>query len=76
MANAIRRDQNIKGIKVSDTEIKLSQFADDTTLILDENDETLNSAFSLFENAFCLGKACFREENTRFCVANTRNRDG
>ena len=31
MAIAIRSNKNIKGIKIEDTEIKLSQLADDTT---------------------------------------------
>ena len=31
MAIAVRNDENIKGIKISDSETKLLQFADDTT---------------------------------------------
>lgn len=35
LAAAIRKDTEIKGISVGSTECKLSQFEDDTTLILD-----------------------------------------
>ena len=34
-ACAIRRDEEIHGIKISGTDCKLSQYADDTTMILD-----------------------------------------
>jgi len=34
LGNAIRRDEEIHGIKISGTECKLSQYADDTTMIL------------------------------------------
>ena len=49
LATAIRNDGNIKGVKVSDTEIKLSQFADDTTLIMDDSNSTLNNVFYMLE---------------------------
>ena len=35
LGNAIRRDEEIRGIKISGTECKLSQYANDTTMILD-----------------------------------------
>ena len=35
LAKAIRTYADIKGLLVNNTEIKLSQYADDTTLILD-----------------------------------------
>ena len=34
-AKKIRKNRNINGIMVNNTETKLSQFADDTTLIID-----------------------------------------
>ena len=35
LTTAVRKDFQIKGISVGSTECKLSQFADDTTFILD-----------------------------------------
>ena len=45
LAIAVRNDVNIKGIKISDSEAKLLQFADDTTAILAD----LNSAQALLK---------------------------
>ena len=35
LGNAVRNDTGIQGIKVLDTECKISQYADDTTFSLD-----------------------------------------
>lgn len=35
LAAAVRRDSLFRGIQISDTECKISQYTDDTTLILD-----------------------------------------
>ena len=47
LATAIRKNANIKGISVNDVEIKLSQYADDTTLILDGSRESLLSSLAI-----------------------------
>lgn len=47
LAVRIRSNNNIKGIKLSGTETKISQYADDTALILDGSDTSLNE--SLYE---------------------------
>ena len=39
LAKAIRKNADIKGLLVKDTETKLSQYADDTTLILDGSEK-------------------------------------
>ena len=49
LANAIRRDPIIKGISISQNEIKLSQYADDTTLILDGSQDTLEASLDVIE---------------------------
>jgi len=36
LANAIRNDNAIKGIKIHDKEFKLSQYADDTTAFVSD----------------------------------------
>ena len=50
LATAIRKNTNIKGISVNDVEIKLSQYADDTTLILDGSDESLHSSLATLDD--------------------------
>jgi len=42
LAKAIRNNVNIKGICVNNNEIKISQYADNTTLILDESEQSLS----------------------------------
>ena len=41
LANKIRENNDIKGITVRGNEIKISQYADDTTMILDGSKKTL-----------------------------------
>ena len=50
LAKAIRKNADIKGLMVKDTEIKLSQYADDTTLILDGSAKSLSEALRVLEN--------------------------
>ena len=50
LATAIRKNTNIKGISINDVEIKLSQYADDTTLILDGSDESLRSSLATLDD--------------------------
>ena len=48
MANGIRRNKNIKGIIVGDTEFKISQLADDTTIFV-SNFESVYNVLKLIE---------------------------
>ena len=50
LGKAIRANASIKGITVNNTEIKLSQYADDTTLILNANQDSLSTALGTIEN--------------------------
>ena len=50
LADAIRKNQNVKGIFVNGNEIKISQYADDTTLILDGSKESLASSLHILDN--------------------------
>ena len=50
LATAIRKNINIKGISVNGEEIKLSQYADDTTLILDGSHESLLSSLAMLDD--------------------------
>ena len=44
---AVRRDTLIRGIQISDNECKISQYADDTTLILDGTRSSIERSFVL-----------------------------
>jgi len=46
LAKAFRNNVNIKGICVNNNDIKISQYADDTTLILDGSEQALLSALA------------------------------
>ena len=50
LGNAIRNCDQIKGICVLDTECKISQYADDTTLILDGSEKSMQQSFSLLDS--------------------------
>ena len=50
LAKAIRKNADIKGLMVKDTEIKLSQYADDTTLILDGSEKSLSEVLRVLES--------------------------
>ena len=49
LAKAARSNKNIKGISVNNSEIKISQYADDTTFILNGTSETLSAALQTLE---------------------------
>ena len=50
MAEAIRKRKEIVGITVNGKEIKLSQYADDTALILDGSEQSVKEAVKLLES--------------------------
>ena len=51
IGNAIRNcDKKKKGICVLDSECKISQYADDTTLILDGSEKSMQQSFSLLDS--------------------------
>lgn len=49
LADALRRNDNIRGITVNGQEIKISQYADDTTLILDGSRTSFTNAVQALE---------------------------
>ena len=49
LAKAIRENKNIKGILVNQNEIKISQYADDTTLILDGSKISLEASLKILD---------------------------
>ena len=52
LANTIRKDLTIIGISINNWDIKISQYSDDTTFILDLTSKALISALNLL-NDFC-----------------------
>ena len=50
LATAIRGDNEIKGISVGNVECKLSQYADNTTMILDGSEASLERSFTLLDS--------------------------
>ena len=50
LGSAIRRDCSIRGIDILGVECKISQYADDTTLIFDGSFSSLENAFKTFDN--------------------------
>ena len=54
MAEAIRKRKEIVGTIVNGKEIKLSQYADDTTLILDGSEQSVKEAVKLLEFWRCI----------------------
>ena len=56
MSAAIKNDASVNGIKINDSEYILSQYADDSSLLLDGNEETLDrSLFILEKFSECAG---------------------
>ena len=49
LSTKLRKNKNIKGIKIELKEFKISQFADDTTVILDGSDDSLNHTLEELE---------------------------
>ena len=50
LASAVRNNDGIKDIRISETECKISQYADDTTLILDGTDISANHSLGLLDS--------------------------
>ncbi len=53
MAIAIRMSDDITGIKINDLEVKISAYADDTTLFLDGSEKSVLSTFKILDS-FCM----------------------
>ena len=49
LSAAINNDPDINGVKINDSEFLLSQYADDSSLLLDGNEKSLSQSLSIFD---------------------------
>ena len=50
MAKTVRNNKSIRGLSLGNDEVKISQYADDTTLILDGSEKSLTSAIQFLDD--------------------------
>ena len=65
LAILIRQNHNIKGFKIHDTEIKISQFADDTSLFLDGTKESFEYCIETILEYAKFSGLCMNFEKTK-----------
>ena len=74
LANKMRMEHNIPGIKINAKEIKITQLADDTTLFL-LNDNALSNAFNMLDKFYsCSGLKLNKSKTEIFYLGNTNQR--
>ena len=66
LAVKIRNNKNIKGIKVNILEFRISQYADDTSIILDGSESSLNQTISELERFSRISGLHVNFEKTQF----------
>ena len=76
LANAVRKDENIRGINIANVECKLSQYADDTTMILDGSELSLSRTLLLLDNfAISSGLKINYEKTEALWIGSQKDRD-
>ena len=76
LANAVRKDENIRGINIGNVECKLSQYADDTTMILDGSELSLSRTLLLLDNfAISSGLKINYEKTEALWMGSYKDRD-
>ena len=68
----VRKDENIRGINIANVECKLSQYADDTTMILDGSELSLSRTLLLLDN-FWIENQLFKTE--ALWIGSCKDRD-
>ena len=54
LGNTVRKDENIRGINIANVECKLTQYADDTTMILEESESPFSRTGLYLLNTFAI----------------------
>ena len=80
LASMIRGNENIRGIQIRDLDFKITQYADDTTLILDGSEKSLQNAMSTLnkfrdmsglkinnDKTVAVWIGSFKNRNTKIC---------
>jgi hypothetical protein len=74
LATNIRADEQVKGIIVNETEIKISQLADDTTLFL-KNEKSLQKVLTILDYFYtCSGLKLNKSKTEIFYLGNTNHK--
>ena len=65
LGKMVRKNKEIKGISINGKEYKLSQYADDTQLILDGTEKSLNAALNLLKQFYIMSGLKINVDKTR-----------
>ena len=75
LSHVIRENPDIKGIKIGETEIKLSQYADDTTIFLDKDKNSLKCVMDVLRWFNKLSGLAINKDKTKVIkIGATRDR--
>lgn len=65
LAVLIRNEKNITGIKIGDTELRISQYADDTSVLLDGSEKSLKTCLKLLKFYADASGLCINMDKTQ-----------
>ena len=76
LGNTVRKDENIRGINIANVECKLSQYADDTTMILEGCESPFSRTLYLLDtSAISSGLKINYEKTEAPRMGSCRDRD-
>ena len=65
LAALIRNNENIKGIKIGNAEVLISQYADDTCIILDGSKKSLENCLNILKLYASASGLCLNIDKTK-----------
>ena len=65
LGKMVRKNNEIKGISINGKEYKLSHYADDTQLILDDTEKSLKAALNLLKQFYIMSGLEINVDKTR-----------